>query len=69
MSQILIYFCLLFADSSAEQHMFKDFDYISPELVSTVDKISTQPNSTDISNGASNLTEEMQDLRIRGYGD
>lgn len=56
-------------DTDAEQYMFKDFDYISPELVSTVDKLSaTQPN-TDISNGASNLPEDMQDLRIRGYGD
>ena len=48
--------------------MFKDFDYISPELVSSVDKLSSQPN-TELSNGASNLPEEMQDLRIRGYGD
>ena len=56
------------ADSSADQHMFKDFDYISPELVSSVDKLSSQPN-TELSNGASNLPEEMQDLRIRGYGD
>jgi len=56
--------------------MFKDFDWISPELLSSHLESSSdksrqvpsqqQPN-TD--NGASNLTEEIQDLRIRGYGD
>ena len=57
--------------------MFKDFDWISPELLSSHLESSSdksrqvpsqqQPNNTD--NGASNLTEEIQDLRIRGYGD
>ena len=64
--------------------MFKDFDYISPELVSTrlevSDKTTTSTGSsirTSTSSGGatsdvgttSNLTDEMQDLRIRGYGD
>jgi len=62
-------------EQEPEQHMFKDFDWISPELLSShlessSDKSrqvpSQQPN-TD--NGASNLTDEIQDLRIRGYGD
>jgi p70 ribosomal S6 kinase len=62
-------------EQAPEQHMFKDFDWISPELLSShlessSDKSrqvpSQQPN-TD--NGASNLTDEIQDLRIRGYGD
>ena len=51
--------------------MFKDFDYISPELLSThlesSEKSSSQTQNTDL--GASNLTEEMQDLRLRGHGD
>ena len=55
--------------------MFKDFDWISPELLSShlessSDKsrqVPTQQPNAD--NGASNLTEEIQDLRIRGYGD
>jgi hypothetical protein len=57
--------------------MFKDFDWISPELLSSHLESSSdksrqvpsqqQPNNSD--NGASNLTEEIQDLRIRGYGD
>lgn len=66
--------------TDGEPHMFKDFDYISPELVSTrleaSDKTTSSSIRTQPSNGAtpdvgttSNLTDEMQDLRIRGYGD
>jgi len=71
-------------ETDGEPHMFKDFDYISPELVSTrletSDKTTTSTGSsirTSTSSGGatsdvgttSNLTDEMQDLRIRGYGD
>ena len=77
---MFIYYCILFIsepEQAPEQHMFKDFDWISPELLSSHLESSSdksrqvpsqqQPNNSD--NGASNLTEEIQDLRIRGYGD
>ena len=43
--------------------MFKDFDYISPELAARLEA------ADDHAEDATRLNDEMQDLRIRGYGD
>lgn len=44
--------------TTSESYMFDDFDYTCPEF------------SSELSTSAKNLpVEEMQDLRIRGYGD
>ena len=44
--------------------MFKDFDYISPEMSAEESKQASVENEAT----ATKLPEEMQDLRIRVFG-
>ena len=59
----LIFIILSGRAASEESLMFKDFDYISPEM-------SDRFNSTDKKEDPSTtlLPDEMQELRIRGFG-
>lgn len=58
-SDVSLFFSASGSDQHNEdQHMFKDFDYICPELAARLESSSTEL-----------LPEQMQDLRIRGYGD
>jgi len=46
-----------------DSHMFQDFDYISPEMSARFDSADEKKDpSTNI------LPDEMQELRIRGFG-
>ena len=47
--------------------MFKDFDYISPELDQDKDGIAIDADHDAADSRG--LPDDMQDLRIRGYGD
>ena len=51
--------------ASEESLMFKDFDYISPEMSDRFNN-STEKKSEDPSTTL--LPDEMQELRIRGFG-
>ena len=59
----LIFINLSGRAASEESLMFKDFDYISPEM-------SDRFNSSDKKEDPSTtlLPDEMQELRIRGFG-
>ena len=50
--------------TSEDCHMFKDFDYISPEMSARL--IDSTDEKEDPS--ATLLPDEMQELRIRGFG-
>lgn len=53
------------AAEKEEPYMFKDFDYISPELDQDKDIAIDADHDAD----SRGLPDDMQDLRIRGYGD
>ena len=71
-SQIFLHFLTRFLSlvsgraSNSERedsHMFQDFDYISPEMSARFDSADEKKDpSTNI------LPDEMQELRIRGFG-
>lgn len=60
--------CPFFAGPSDDRRMFKDFDYISPEMSACTETTSAKQPTVENEEPTTKLPEEMQDLRIRVFG-